>query len=50
MVQLIELGHVGVGELEAKGADVLLQVLPVSGLRQDDEIVLQTPANQDLRR
>src|SRR3954453_9278189 len=49
-VERVEGVHVLLGEREVEDLRVLLDPLPVRRLRQHDELALQRPADQDLRR
>src|SRR3984885_1057846 len=49
-VELVAFFHLGIREREPECADVFGDALTMSGLWQDDEFVLDAPADQDLRR
>src|SRR3954465_1605851 len=49
-VQRVELRPVAVRQREVEDAGVLLDALAVRRLREDDEVALQAPAHEDLRR
>jgi hypothetical protein len=50
LVEGVERGHVLGGQREVEDASVLDDALAVGGLRQDDQVALQAPAQEDLRR
>ena len=50
LVEGVERGHVLGGEREVEDASVLDDALAVGGLRQDDQVALQAPAQEDLGR
>ena len=49
-VELVELFHLGIRERKPQGADVFGDALTMGGLWQHDEVMLEAPADQDLRR
>ena len=49
-VERVERGHVVVGQREVEDLRVLLDPLAVGRLREHDDVALQAPADEDLRR